>query len=105
MTITIISEFRVNYYIPKNSDEGVAINLTTYPGLNCLEQEDPVLITALRDDILYPPSQTGDQRRSQTENNLDSLCLQVFQAVLSQLVKDILNTSKIFSWTNSSSRD
>ena len=61
---TIISEFRVNYYIPKNSDEGVAINLTTYPGLNCLEQEDPVLITALRDDILYPPSKTGDQEEA-----------------------------------------
>ena len=70
LTITIIFDFRVNYYIPKNSDEGVAINLTTYPGLNCLEQDDPVLIRALRDDILYPTSKTGDERRSQTENNL-----------------------------------
>ena len=52
----------------------MAINLTTYPGLNCLEQDDLVLIRALRDDILYPPSKTGDERRSQTENNLIFFC-------------------------------
>ena len=65
----VISELRVNSYAPKNPDEGLAINLTTYPGLNCLEQDNPVLIRAIRDDILYPPSKTGDERSSinQTE--------------------------------------
>ena len=55
----VISELRVNSYVHKNPDEGLAINLTTYPGLNCLEQDDPVLIRAIRADILYPPSKTG----------------------------------------------
>ena len=65
----VISELRVNSYSPKNPDEGLAINLTTYPGLNCLEQDDPVLVKAIRDDILYPPSKTGDERSAihQTE--------------------------------------
>lgn len=44
------------------ADNSETISLTTYPGLNCLEQEDPELIRALREDILHPPSETGDGR-------------------------------------------
>ena len=50
---------RVNHFETRDSKEGAAITLTTYPGLNCLDQDDPGLIQALRSDILYPPSKTG----------------------------------------------
>ena len=53
------SLFRVSHFEAENSEDGAAISLTTYPGLNCLEQEDPRLIRALREDILHPPSETG----------------------------------------------
>ena len=51
---------RVSHFEAENSEDGEAISLTTYPGLNCLEQDDPRLIQALREDILHPPSETGD---------------------------------------------
>ena len=55
---------RINHYEPRSSEEGAAIRLTTYPALNCLEQEDPELITALRNDVFYPPSEMGEEQTS-----------------------------------------
>ena len=57
-------DVRINHYEPRSSEEGAAISLTTYPALNCLEQEDPELITALRNDVFYPPSEMGEEQTS-----------------------------------------
>ena len=38
---------------------GGSISLTTFPGLNCLDQEDPELIRSLKQDYLLPPSRQG----------------------------------------------
>ena len=60
---------RVNHFETGDSKEGADITLTTYPGLNCLEQEDPGLIQALRSDILYPPSKTGQANNMTSDKN------------------------------------
>ena len=48
--------------MPQRTIPYQSINLTTYPGLNCLEQEDPHLVKALRNDILYPPASSEISR-------------------------------------------
>ena len=46
----------IDLVMPQRTIPYQSINLTTYPGLNCLEQDDPQLAKALRNDILYPPA-------------------------------------------------
>ena len=52
----------IDLVMPERTIPYQSINLTTYPGLNCLEQEDPQLAKALRNDILYPPASSEESR-------------------------------------------
>ena len=57
----------IDLIIPQRTIPYRSINLTTYPGLNCLEQDDTELVRALRNDILHPPALSEFSRILQTE--------------------------------------
>ena len=54
-----VNEEKTIIMIAKDASVGLDHNLTLYPRLNCLDQDDPELVEEIREKILEPPSVLG----------------------------------------------